>query len=876
MHPINSQATATSAFSLQSRRSARAERNGIQSHFVLVFSRLIDFCTPVPTSRRHWLVICALTQATLCGVTLTGGRISVAADITLSSTVVGLTPERVGYNSGHFLAGSNTAAWWRYSQANGARVWSTPATVEGTDDNGIWGDGVTTQQQFINRRAALRVNPLDTAYINWPHFENGYRNNPTTGSNNVSLYHAFSELHAMGVQPVIEMHRSNAAYPFDPAGTSAGWSDRWEQWHHFYAQAFYLAKNFDVHRFQMYNEPNHSSNDITQAEYIERLRLSSDAVQSAVADVNALYGKSLDPQMHAPVTAGGSIYFNERPGGDARDDTTGWGELVMQNLHTNYLGQVDLSFQLVDTYAAQLYNMDGLEFANEMLEIKNHVNTAAGGSPMRFAITEFGVHTAAVFETTAETMDSPSKFSMLGSILANLANTQVEELYLQKFSLTQDTSASGVKKNGLHYVDNTTSPYDIGDSTKGGEVSRLFNKGFAGAIELMANPIATGAGAGSLQLSAAHDSESGRYSLLSSNVSTSSANVNLNLSSWGVAPGAIVTVEEVSSDRHGEVRQLIQVPASGQISLSQPGQSVFLVTVPEEAPAYSVTLGATDDAMVKAGGNATSNFGSSQTLYAKNDPTQSGARNASFIKFDIGDINSSAVEQAILRVHGENEGADATVITHVYGLLGDNWDEGTINWNNAPNLDHGLGTVNDISHNFVEGIGTTAEIVGHFTGTQTARELMLDVTQFVQAHPDQQITFMIAREVRFDGENVDDAFTSLRLDSKESDNDAGPQLLLSLNAAALPADFNGDGMVDGDDLNAWKIGAGMNGDAGKANGDADGDGDVDGSDFLQWQQALGDQLVPTANAIAANVPEPSAALLAGWMLSCFTIVRWLY
>ena len=74
----------------------------------------------------------------------------------------------------------------------------------------------------------------------------------------------------------------------DPAGTAAGWADRWEQWQHFYAQAFYLARYFDVHRFQMYNEPNHSSNSIVQHQYIERLRLASDAVQSAVADVNVL------------------------------------------------------------------------------------------------------------------------------------------------------------------------------------------------------------------------------------------------------------------------------------------------------------------------------------------------------------------------------------------------------------------------------------------------------------------------------------------------------------------------------------------------------------------------------------------------------------
>jgi hypothetical protein len=115
-----------------------------------------------------WLLLCAL------------GGAARAIDVATSATVVGSTPERIGYNSGHFAQGSNAAAWWKYSGVNGARVWATPSVVEGTDDNVTWGDGVATQQQFLDRRAALRANPLSTAFINWPHFENRYSNNPTS------------------------------------------------------------------------------------------------------------------------------------------------------------------------------------------------------------------------------------------------------------------------------------------------------------------------------------------------------------------------------------------------------------------------------------------------------------------------------------------------------------------------------------------------------------------------------------------------------------------------------------------------------------------------------------------------------------------------
>ena len=42
-----------------------------------------------------------------------------------------------------------------------------------------------------------------------------------------------------------------------------------------------------------------------------------------------------------------------------------------------------------------------------------------------------------------------------------------------------------MKKNGTHFVDNDNAPYNIGGVTKGGEVVRLFAKGFAGANELV-------------------------------------------------------------------------------------------------------------------------------------------------------------------------------------------------------------------------------------------------------------------------------------------------------------------------------------------------------------------------------------------------------
>ena len=69
------------------------------------------------------------------------------------------------------------------------------------------------------------------------------------------------------------------------------------------------------------------------------------------------------------------------------------------------------------------------------------------------------------------------------------------------------------------------------------------------------------------------------------------------------------------------------------------------------------------------------------------------------------------------------------------------------------------------------------------------------------------------------------------------------------------ADFDGNGIVDGLDLQIWEGAYGLT-----VAGDADGDGDSDGQDFLVWQRQL-----QAAAPIAAAVPEPKslvAALLA--------------
>lgn len=78
--------------------------------------------------------------------------------------------------------------------------------------------------------------------------------------------------------------------------------------------------------------------------------------------------------------------------------------------------------------------------------------------------------------------------------------------------------------------------------------------------------------------------------------------------------------------------------------------------------------------------------------------------------------------------------------------------------------------------------------------------------------------------------------------------------------AALAADFNLDGEVNGEDLEIWQAGYATG--TTRAQGDADSDGDVDGRDFLAWQRSAGGSPdLAAQTAVVNSVPEPNSLIL---------------
>lgn len=96
---------------------------------------------------------------------------------------------------------------------------------------------------------------------------------------------------------------------------------------------------------------------------------------------------------------------------------------------------------------------------------------------------------------------------------------------------------------------------------------------------------------------------------------------------------------------------------------------------------------------------------------------------------------------------------------------------------------------------------------------------------------------------------------------------SGQGILSVVGVGELPADFQGDDDVDGDDLTLWRLGFGALGTPSQAQGNADGDQDVDGQDFLYWQQQFGSGVAVAAAGDAVPEPTTSALAVAGALLA---------
>ena len=663
-----------------------------------------------------------------------------AATLTVQTSKIGVTPDIIGYNSGHFFTNSNTRDWWRYSGVTGARVFVSPSDIEASDDLAPVGDGVTDQASFVARKTALRSNPLSPAYINWSYFSNRYETvdmGSSGSANHIRVNYCFSEMRKLGIQICVQITGTDSRFPI--AGTN-DWPNMWEFWQHYYAQAFYLGRVFDVQRYQMYNEPD--AVPLTDADFLLRLQLASDAIQSAIADMNTIYGKTLTPLILAPVNSGTAD----------SDYTGGLGGLAVANRHVNYLGVTDTNWFNLQKYDYHQYSGGPSGFRTDLSNLHTLLTINMSPEP-RFKSTcsEFNTHTAATFDTLTETLDTPPEYSDFGGICVALLANSCSEFYAFKFSQTvRSGGVYPVVKNAMHYVDNSNSPYNIGGINKAGEVFRLFNKAFAPGRDRI-NTV-KGSGATGFEAHSSFDAAGRRYYAYSVNDTASGVAINFDLSALPVPVGNRVLLEEVSETTYGGGKLWASLPAGKIISAgTQSANTVWLLTIPADSQSAEQFLTATDDAPVRDGANKTVNYGSATSMTARNDPANIDNRSVALMKFNVSSVVRTNLQFAILSLYASTVSSNATVQAHCYGLDTNGWSQSTVTWSNAPGLKQNVAAGNTIARQYVSGAGDTTHIVGQLVvNSPSASEKLIDVTDFIRDGTNATVSFLVSQDPRWD------------------------------------------------------------------------------------------------------------------------------
>lgn len=658
-----------------------------------------------------------------------------AATVSPQATVLGPTPEVLGCNAGHHFPGGNTIDWWRYSGVNGARMFISPWEIEPSDDIAPVGDGVGSETSFMTRRAALRADPLNPQFIKWSVFEGNYATRDLHPVNHIRTDPALAELRAAGIEICAQITASDSRFPL--SGPS-DWPGLWELWQHFYAQAFHLARHHDVRRFQMYNEPD--AVPVAEADYLLRLRICSDAVQCAVADVNTRYGKSLVARVHAPVNAGNAV----------SDFTNGLGGAAVANRHVTVLGTADPLYQNIHVYDYHQYDGSPSGYASSLAGLHSLLDAAMTPEPrLPTCISEFNVHTGANFDNMPETLDSPVKYARLGAILPRLAAEGIAEMYLFKFAQTVRSGGNyPVAKNALHYSDNSNAPYPVGGITQGGEVWRLFTKASASGGQRLA--VLKDSEAGPLEVQATLHPTTGVRHVYCANNTSGALPLAIDFTAWSTPPGTRVRVEEVGDACRGGVANWFTVDASRRIEGVIGAYTVWLVTLPANAPATEDIVPASADATVRDGVHVLTNFGTQAALEARNDPAGTSLRAAALLGFPKPVIHPPDILSVTLAAEVSTT-AGSPCQAHVYGLDDDSWSETTVNWSNAPNLRDNIAAGAQILHAVTEGGGTGAHIQGQWQANPgPPATLRLDVTRFFRSQSDSALTFLVVQDPRWD------------------------------------------------------------------------------------------------------------------------------
>jgi len=624
-----------------------------------------------------------------------------AAEVRVTDQVVGKTPAILGINTGDMPQGSAFPEWIRALGVNGARLRLNVAPESNASSK------ISSSGDLVRKSKELRAQAENKTPLLWQ-----YPSKISTES-----------LHALREAKIELLATITCPYAFKllQSDGKTNWSNALSFWEAYYAEAYQLASQHQVRRYQLFNEPNHKeSAKLTQEEYSARMVIGTDAIQAALSDAAQTTKTDLSPLISAPCTAGISN-FKKSGKPEERDSKIGWGELSMRDRHRRIDGKEDSAYEQFQQYAVQHYSTNPDSTLERLRELQTEVRTANRSKDFPMIMSEYNIHTARDFAKKDTTMDSPEEFSDLGSMAVGIAESALEELYFFRLTLSQNLDDGQVKKNGVHHVNEDRLVPEITGTARAAEVIRLACATLTGGRERLATKATD-----QLRVTATRQKDEVRVLLARTN-ETSQPQVQISLPT-GVS-GSLVTWETVSKDSFGN-SQILSPNSSGrgwQVDL--PSLSVGLLTLrsfsgvkPETLPSTSAI--STKGSTLQSGGNDLA-----QTLFT----------------FEISQSKKPATR--FLHLKGKYSGGEPIPL-HLYALrkemgAGESFPFRLKEMPKAANP--GL---------TVSGLGTDLDWVGGFTYSPNQAETWINITSAFERRGEVAMQIVVTRDIRYKGDQI--------------------------------------------------------------------------------------------------------------------------
>jgi hypothetical protein len=350
------------------------------------------------------------------------------ATVKVSNKTAGKSLKFVGYNQGYYLPGTNVSGWMEYANINSVRLWAAlnafvPEQAVQVDKD------LVTVTGFDQRKNELRKDPEHNKYLKWEQLTPLY-DLPDSSSTNAMVYnYALRELKRLNIAVILQVGSTDF---------KDNWENKWKQWQRYYALAYHSAKTGDVAMFAMQNEPNHrNAGPMKLDDWIMGMQITSDAIHSAIEDVNRKYGKKLEAKFVGPVTAG---------------QNTDWWAAVSKAIRTDYHGkQVDKD--LMEIFSTHSYNSPAAGYESRISNIRKIIEeNHPKGQSLPIVYTEIGRWMNAYLIDKEETMDSPSLFTEWAGIYSNNMKNAGYGMWAFKFANTASGPYSRGIKSGHHYI----------------------------------------------------------------------------------------------------------------------------------------------------------------------------------------------------------------------------------------------------------------------------------------------------------------------------------------------------------------------------------------------------------------------------------------